>query len=177
LSTAELPVTGHRQVQGLIIAARAVDGMLVELTARQRMDYLFVLAPVYKRVRHRQRNVMGHNKTVVDASAPAAITAAIMEVKSTPGLRIQPGIDALWKIFQAANHSMPRAELEKQFGALDLHFGWFCRRVAEQLGANEPDAFALVDHSTDANGDAVLTLKPAVVSAMVAGIAGRRAPD
>lgn len=109
---------------------------------------------------------MGHEKTVVDTSDPAAIAAAIMKVKSTPSLRIQPGINALWKIFKAPEHSLLRAELDEQFGGFDLHFGWFCKRVAEQLGADEPDVLALVDYSTDASGQQVLTLKPGVVAAM-----------
>lgn len=112
---------------------------------------------------------MGHEKTVVDASSPAAISAAIRKVNSTPGLRIQPGAKALWKIFNAQKHTIGRIELENHFGALDLHFGWFCRRVAEELGANDPDVFALVDYSTDEGGSQLLTLKPAVAAAMADG--------
>jgi hypothetical protein len=61
---------------------------------------------------------------------------------------------------------MLRSAIEKNYGAFDLHFGWFCCRVAEELGAKERDALALVDYSTDQNGAQVLTLKPAVVAAM-----------
>jgi hypothetical protein len=56
--------------------------------------------------------------------------------------------------------------MERDYGAFDLHFGWFCRRVAEELGANEPDVLALVDYSVDPSGARVLTLKPGVVAAM-----------
>ena len=109
---------------------------------------------------------MAGDSTVVDRSSPAAISAAIKRVNSTPGLRIEPGIKALWKLHRAPNHSMLRSEMDAQFGALDLHFGWFCRRVAEELGANNPDPLALVDYSADSEGRQVLTLKPAVVAAL-----------
>ena len=62
---------------------------------------------------------------------------------------------------------MLRSEIERSFGAFDLHFGWFCRRVAEELGASDPDVLALVDYSTDAAGEQLLTLKPSVAAAMV----------
>jgi hypothetical protein len=116
---------------------------------------------------------MGHETTVVDSSSPAAIIEAIKKVNRTPGLRIQPGIEALWAIFKAPNHTMLRSDLESQFGAFDLHFGWFCRRVAEELGAKDPDVLALVDSSTAVDGRQVLTLKPAVVAAM---LGAKRAP-
>jgi hypothetical protein len=61
---------------------------------------------------------------------------------------------------------MLRSVIESKYGAFDLHFGWFCRRVAEELGANNPDVLALVDYSHDAEGRQWLTLKPAVVAAM-----------
>ncbi len=112
---------------------------------------------------------MGHGITVVDSSSPIAIAEAIKRVNRTPGLRIQPGIDALWMIFKAPHNTIKRAALEAKLGALDLHFGWFCRRVAEELGVNNPDALALVDYATDDDGDQVLTLKPAVVAAMLGG--------
>lgn len=59
--------------------------------------------------------------------------------------------------------------MEQQFGAFDLHFGWLCRRVAELLGSNDPDALALVDYSKTDDGTQLLTLKPAVVAALALG--------
>jgi hypothetical protein len=56
--------------------------------------------------------------------------------------------------------------MDDRDGVLDLHFGWFCRRVAEELGVEEPDALALVDYWTDAEGRQMLTLKPSVVLAL-----------
>lgn len=109
---------------------------------------------------------MGKEKTVVDASSPQRTGDAIRFVNKTPGLRIQPGIDALWTLYRAPNHTMLRSEIETRYGALDLHFGWFCRRVAEELGANNPDVLALVDYSTDDAGQQLLTLKPAVAAAL-----------
>jgi hypothetical protein len=61
---------------------------------------------------------------------------------------------------------MARSLIEKQYGAFDLHFGWFCRRVAEELGANNPDVLALVDYTTDENGSQILKLKTSVAAAM-----------
>jgi hypothetical protein len=104
-------------------------------------------------------------KTIVDASEPAAIAKAIKLVNQTPGLRIRTGAEALWRIFKAPGHTLARSELEKEFGALDLHFGWFCRRVAEELGVDDPDTFALCDSSKDEDGDQLLTLKHSVVVA------------
>jgi hypothetical protein len=109
---------------------------------------------------------------VVDRSPPEAIARAIKKVTQNPGLRIEPGSQALWKLYKAPSHTLKRKELEEGL-ELDLHFGWFCRRVAEELGANNPDSLALVDYSTDGDGAQVLTLKPAVVEAMKFGRAGR----
>jgi hypothetical protein len=114
-----------------------------------------------------ERTGMGYEITIIDTSAPEAIAKAIQEVNRTPGLRIEPGIKALWALYRAPGHQLARSELEKSFGALDLHFGWFCRRVAERLGANEPDAFALVDYAADEAGEKVLRLKASVVAALV----------
>jgi len=102
-------------------------------------------------------------KTIVDTAAPANIAKAIKKVNQTPGLRIKTGAEALWALYKAPNHSLSRIDLDEKFGALDLHFGWFCRRVAEELGANEPNSFALVDCSEN---NQILTLKPSVVAAM-----------
>jgi hypothetical protein len=109
---------------------------------------------------------MGKETTIVDASEPESIAKAIRMVNATPGLRIQPGIEALWAIYNAPDHAMTRSSIEKEFGAFDLHFGWFCRRVAEELGANNPDVLALVDYTADESGSQVLKLKPSVVAAM-----------
>jgi hypothetical protein len=112
---------------------------------------------------------MGKEMTVVDLSSPEAIASAISFVNNTKGLRIEPGIKALWELFRSPGYTLPRAVLDQKFGALDLHFGWFCRRVAERLGANEPDAFALVDYSRATDGSPMLTLKPSVVTALRLG--------
>jgi hypothetical protein len=111
--------------------------------------------------------------TIVDASDPKAIVAAIKTVNQTPGLRIEPGARALFRLFQAPGHTLTRPELEKEFGALDLHFGWFCRRVAEELGEIDPDSFALVDSIREDDGTQRLTLKPSVVEAMSDGVANK----
>ena len=111
---------------------------------------------------------MGTQITVVDKASPKEIRDAIKKVNQTPGLRIKTGADALWAMFNAPNHSMSRAAVDAKFGAFDLHFRRFCRRVAEELGANEPDVLALVDYSIPGTGDQILTLKPSVVAAMSA---------
>lgn len=106
-------------------------------------------------------------ETIVDQSSVDAIATAIRRVNQTPGLRIRTGADALWALYGAPDHTLTRHQLEQKFGALDLHFGWFCRRVAEELGAEQPDAFALVNQR-GAGADQSLTLKRAVVAAMEA---------
>jgi hypothetical protein len=108
---------------------------------------------------------MGTHVIIVDASSPAQIAKAIVTVNQTLGLR-HIGLDALWKLYYAPNHTMTRAELEIRFGLLEDHFGLYCRRVAEELGANDPDALALVNSSQDEHGVVVLTLKPSVVTAI-----------
>lgn len=109
---------------------------------------------------------MKREPTIVDASPPDRIAAAIDKINTTPGLRIRPGYEALWSIHDAPDHSVLRSAMVAKYGAFDLHFGWFCRRVAEELGAANPDALALVDHSVDAKGNTWLTLKPSVVLAL-----------
>src|ERR1700674_3315515 len=114
----------------------------------------------------RGRRRMGACQTIVDASSRALIAKAIQKVNQAPGRRIRKGADALWKLYQAPNHTLTRADLEKEFGALDLHFGWFCRRVAEELGVNNPDALTLVNSSQDENGSQSFTLKSSIVAAI-----------
>jgi hypothetical protein len=109
---------------------------------------------------------MGKNATIVDTSDPESIVRAIQKIKTTPGLRIKPGFDALRALYNAPGHTMIRSAIEKEYGAFDLHFGWFCRRAAEELGDSDPDALALVDYATDEAGSQLLTLKPSVVAAM-----------
>ena len=108
---------------------------------------------------------MGTQQTIVDASSPDQIAKAIVTVNQALGLR-QIGLDALWKLYYAPNHTMTRAELEIRFGLLEDHFGLYCRRVAEELGANDPDALALVNSSQDENGSQSFTLKSSVVAAI-----------
>ena len=68
--------------------------------------------------------------------------------------------------YPAPNHTLTRAKLEKEFGLLENHFGLFCRRVTEELGADDPDALALVNSSQDEDGNQIFTLKPSVVTAI-----------
>jgi hypothetical protein len=103
---------------------------------------------------------------IIDNSSPEAIWAAIQKVNQTRGLRDRTGIEALWRVFRAPHYSMPYEQLVAQFGAPNLHFGWFCRRVAEELGVNDPAEYALMDRSTSEDGQLVLTLKPSVVAAL-----------
>jgi hypothetical protein len=103
---------------------------------------------------------------IVDDSAPYLIASAIRKVGKTPGLRVKPGMEVLWRLFEAPDHALPRTELSKQF-QVDLHFGWLCRRIAELLGDPSPGKLALVDISTGRDGTDVLTLKPPVVAALM----------
>ncbi len=107
-------------------------------------------------------------KTIVDDAPPVMIAQAIKTVNNTPGLRIKTGLEALWVIYKAPQHQIDRSHLQEKFGAFNAHFGWFCRRVAEQVGDTEPGEFALVDQSTGAEGQTIFTLKPSVVLAMTA---------
>jgi hypothetical protein len=109
---------------------------------------------------------MATHQTTVDASSPDQIAKAIVRANQSPGPHIRTGLNAMWKLYYAPNHTLMRAELEIEFGVLENHFGLYCRRVAEELGANDPDAFALVNSSRDEDGFEVLTLKPSVVMAI-----------
>ena len=106
---------------------------------------------------------MGINNGAVDGATVEEVTAALKKVNRTPGLKIKTGTQALVRIYQSPGHSIARQALEKEFGALDLHFGWLCRRVAELLGDDEPEAFALTDINKG-----MITLKPSVVAALKA---------
>jgi hypothetical protein len=75
---------------------------------------------------------VGTHQTIVDSSSPAQIAKAIVKVNQTTGLR-RTGIDVLWKLYYAPNHTLTRAELEKEFGLIENHFSVFCRGVAEEL--------------------------------------------
>jgi hypothetical protein len=100
---------------------------------------------------------------IVNRASIEDITSAIKKVNSTPGLRITTGMQALVRVYQSPRHAISRKALEDEFGAMDLHFGWFCRRVAELLGDRDPSPLALTD---DVSGS--LVLKPSVVAALEA---------
>jgi hypothetical protein len=102
---------------------------------------------------------------IVDASSPAQIAKAIVKVNQTPELR-HAGLGALWKLYYAPEHSLTRSELEREFGVLEDHFGLYCRRVAEEVGAKHLDTLPLVDSSQDKDGFEIITLKPSVVMAI-----------
>ena len=57
------------------------------------------------------------------------------------------GLGALWRLYYAPQNIVLRADLERDFGLLEDYFGLYRRRVAEELGADDPDAFALVNSS------------------------------
>jgi hypothetical protein len=104
--------------------------------------------------------------SIVDNRSPDEVWEAIHYVNTTPGLRIEPGYSALLDLFGSQNHSLPVKKLAEKYGMFNAHFGWFCRRVAERLGDEEPRPFALTDASKDHHGTKVLTLKPTVVQAL-----------
>jgi hypothetical protein len=54
---------------------------------------------------------MGTHEIIIDASSPAQIAKAIVTVNQTLGLR-HIGLDALWKLYYAPDHTMTRAEFE-----------------------------------------------------------------
>jgi hypothetical protein len=107
---------------------------------------------------------MGADQIIVDSSSPAHIAKAIVRVNRTE-LR-HAGLDALWKLYHAPQHTLTKTEFEREFGLLDDHFGLYCRRVAEELGANDPDPLPLVTSSQDEYGNRMITLKPSVVTAI-----------
>jgi hypothetical protein len=108
---------------------------------------------------------MGTQRPTVDTCSPSQIANAIVKVNNIPELR-RAGLSALWKLYYAPEHSLARVELEKEFGLLEDHFGLYSQRVAEELGANDPDPLALVNSSQNDDGIEMLTLKPSVVSAI-----------
>ena len=117
---------------------------------------------------------MGYEQTLVDTSDPGVIIRAIESVNKDPKLRSDYGLKTLWRLYGAPGHAMLRSDLDDR-QALDLHFGWFCRRVAEQLGMSDPDALALVDYTDDGEGRQILTLKPSVAAALDSAKRGRKA--
>jgi hypothetical protein len=108
---------------------------------------------------------MGTQRSTLDSCSPAQIARAIVKVNKTPELR-RAGLSAMWKLYYSPQHSLARAEFEKEFGLLEDHFGLYSCGVAEQLGIDNPDALALVNSSQNDDGIEMLTLKPSVVSAI-----------
>jgi|SRR5580700_8843030 hypothetical protein len=108
---------------------------------------------------------MAIQESAVETSSPAQIARAIVKVNKAPG-PTRAGLDVLWKLYYATNHTLTRAELEQEFGVLEDHFGLFCRCVAVELGADDPDSLALVNSSPAEDGREALTLKPCVVAAI-----------
>jgi hypothetical protein len=104
-------------------------------------------------------------ENIIDSSSPAEIAGSIVRVNKALDLR-HPGLNALWKLYYAPRHTLLRAELEKEFGVLEDHFGVYCRRVAEELGAKGPDALPLVTISLGEDGLELITLKSPVVMAI-----------
>ncbi|HJU18490.1 MAG TPA: hypothetical protein VJ770_18725 [Stellaceae bacterium] len=103
---------------------------------------------------------------IVDACSSEEIKAAIKIVNRTLGLRSKVGLEALWLLFKAPKHTLSHQELADRFKAPGWHFGWFCRRIAEELGDENPSEYALTDRWTAEDGTLMLTLKPSVVAAM-----------
>jgi len=108
---------------------------------------------------------MAIQESAVETSSPAQIARAIVKVNKAPG-PTRAGLDVLWKLYYATNHTLTRAELEQEFGVLEDHFGLFCRCVAVELGADDPDSLALVNSSPAEDGREALTLKPCVLTAI-----------
>lgn len=107
--------------------------------------------------------------TVVDESTPKAINVAIQNVMKVPLSRSPYGHKALLKLYEAPDHSMLDSEMENRPGVLNVNFGWFCKCVAKELGAANPEVFALVNVSEGPNGGRRLMLKPSVVAALSKG--------
>lgn len=103
----------------------------------------------------------------VDNSSPEVIRAAIHKVRVTPGLRIKPGWEALLDIFKAQHHTLAYDCLRTKYGMLSGHFGWFGKRVANELGDFDPPEWALVDDHLGVDGQRLFRLKPSVVAAMI----------
>ena len=108
---------------------------------------------------------MGAQQSVIDASSTIEIAKAIVEVNRSPDLR-QAGLAALWALYYAPKHTLPRVRLEREFGLIADCFGAYARRVAEELGAGKPDALPLVNSWLDEDGLEMITLKPSVVTAI-----------
>ena len=89
---------------------------------------------------------MGTQRSTIDSHSPAQIAKAIVKVNAAPELR-RAGLSALWRLYHAPEHSLSRVELENEFGLLEKHFGLYSRGVAQQLGVDNPDEFALVNSS------------------------------
>ena len=108
---------------------------------------------------------MGAQQNVIDVSLTIEIAKAIVVVNQNSDLR-QAGLAAMWRLYYAPKHTLARVSLEGEFGVLADHFGAYARRVAEELGAEEPDALPLVNSWLDEHGVEMITLKPPVVTAI-----------
>jgi hypothetical protein len=108
---------------------------------------------------------MAAQQSIIDASSTIDLAKAIVEVNRSPELR-QAGLAALWALYYAPRHTLPRVRLEREFGLLADHFGAYARRVAEELGGEEPDSLPLVNSWFDGHGVEMITLKPSVVTAI-----------
>lgn len=105
-------------------------------------------------------------KSVVDLATPEQVAAALKAVNKDTNRRSTHGMQVLWELYGAPGYRMATRDLEAKYGGINTNFGWLCKRVAEELGSQEPDEFALADRSEDEHGYQVLTLKPNVVAAM-----------
>jgi hypothetical protein len=105
--------------------------------------------------------------TAVDRATPEQIREAIQMVQNNPATYSKVGLSVAWELANAPDHRRSRSELEAKFGdVLDLHFGWFSRRVAEALGDPDPPAFALADKRDDDALGGLFVLKNNVVKAL-----------
>jgi hypothetical protein len=108
---------------------------------------------------------MGAQQSIIDASSTIDLAKAIVAVNRSPELR-QAWLAALWALYYAPRHTLPRVRLEREFGLLADHFGAYARRVAEELGGEEPHSIPLVNSWFDEHGVEMITLKPSVVTAI-----------
>ncbi|MFP3944668.1 MAG: hypothetical protein ACLFWF_12280 [Alphaproteobacteria bacterium] len=103
----------------------------------------------------------------IDQASPRELCDALLSAQPGKGYqRSNEGLKILLDLYRADDNRLPYDQADGGRNTLEAHFGWVCRRTAEQLGDQSPEPFALCNTYTDEHGIKWLALKPNVVEAL-----------